>query len=234
MIHIAIVEDEPNFQQQLIGYLHQYEKEQGEQFQISLFSDGLDVIEAKSHIGDIVLMDIQMRNVDGMKAAKRLRANDKNIIIIFITNLAQYALQGYKVDALDYILKPIQYFAFSQVLQKAVRKVSESKAFYIYVLRDGNMVRLNADQIAYIESRNHQVVIHTWDDIIIARNTLKNLERELKERAFFRCNNCYLVNLAYAEAVQDGYIVVAGDALQISRAKRKAFLNELAAYIGRS
>lgn len=233
MIRLAIVEDDANYQQELLGYLHRYEKEYREQFQLSVFSDGLDIIEANLAAIDIILMDIQMRNMDGMKAAERIRMSDKNVIIIFITNLAQYALQGYKVEALDYVLKPVQYFAFSQTLQKAVKKAGESKAFYIPIMQDNTMVRLNADSITYIESQDHKVTFHTMERTFAARETLKNLEQKLAERPFARCNNCYLVNLAYVEAVKENCVTVAGELLQISRPKRKAFMEALAAYVGR-
>lgn len=231
MIQISIVEDDINYQNQLLDYLHRYEEEYNEQFHISVFSDGLDIIEA-DRTEDIILMDIQMRNMDGMKAAQRIRAVDKSVIIIFITNLDQYALQGYKVEALDYVLKPIQYFAFSQVLQKAVRKIDERKSFYIHVMRDNGMFRLNVNRIIYIESQDHKLTFHTKDGTFETRETLKNLEQQLKERSFFRCNNCYLVNLAFVEMVQENCAIVAGEALQISRPKRKAFMESLAAYVG--
>lgn len=232
MIQIAIVEDDANYQKQLLNYLHRYEQEHDEQFQPCVFSDGLDIIEANLSAIDIILMDIQMRNMNGMKAAERIRMSDKNVIIIFITNLAQYALQGYKVEAMDYVLKPVQYFAFSQILQKAVKKVNESRAFFIPIMQDNTMVRLNADLITYIESQDHNVTFHTKERTITTRETLKNLEQKLQGRPFSRCNNCYLVNLAYVEAVQGGYATVAGELLQISRPKRKAFMEALAAYVG--
>lgn len=233
MIQIAIVEDDVNYQKQLTGYLRQYEEEYGAQFHISVFSDGIDILDANFGTIDIILMDIQMRNMDGMKTAELIRANDKNVIIIFITNLAQYALQGYKVEALDYVLKPVQYFAFAQILQKAVKKIKESKADYLCVMQNNNMVRLNVDFITYIESHDHNVIFHEKERTVVVRDTLKNVEQKLEGFPFARCNNCYLVNLAYVESVDENGVKVAEDTLQISRSKRRIFMEALAAYVGR-
>ena len=129
MTRIAVVEDDSAYRRQLREYLQRYERESGEALSVTEFSDGLEIAEHYSSSYDIIFMDIQMSHLDGMQTAQRIRAQDKTVIIIFITNLAQFALQGYKVEALDYVLKPIQYFAFSQVLQKAVKKVRDSSAF---------------------------------------------------------------------------------------------------------
>ena len=123
MIRIAIVEDDTGYRSQLRKYIDQYQSDFSETVSVSEFSDGLEIVEKYKSEYDIILMDIQMKHMDGMQAAMRIRDMDKNVIIIFITNSAQFAVQGYKVEALDYVLKPIQYFAFSQVLHNAVKKV---------------------------------------------------------------------------------------------------------------
>lgn len=94
------------------------------------------------------------------------------------------------------------------------------------------MERLDTEFITYIESQDHKVAFHTREKIIATRETLKNLERKLEGRPFARCNNCYLINLAYVEAVKENSVTVAGELLQISRSKRKAFMEALAAYVG--
>lgn len=232
MIHIAVVEDDSNYCNQLQDYLHKFEQETGELLSIVTFSDGIDILDEDSHTMDIILMDIQMKHMDGMKTAERIREKNKEVIIIFITNLSQYALQGYKVEALDYVLKPIQYFAFSQILQKAVNRISQNQTSYLYVTHDRSTTRLDVSKITYVESQGHKVIFHTTEAPVMSNDSLKNLDQKLAGKPFARCNNCYLVNLAYVERMSDGMVTVAGENLQISRPRRKAFMEALADYVG--
>jgi DNA-binding LytR/AlgR family response regulator len=232
MIKIAIVEDELTYRKQLNTYIRQYEAEKGEEFQIVNFSDGLDIVENYSASYDIIFMDIEMKHMNGMAAAQRIREQDKEVVLIFITNLAQFAIQGYQVEALDYVLKPINAFAFAQELQKAVKKVREKKSFFLHIIREGNMFRLDSAKITYIESQGHNVVFHTRDEDYIGRDSLRNLEKKLEGHHFSRCNSCYLVNLAYVTQVDKNVVFVGGTELQISRPKKKPFMEDLAKFVG--
>ncbi|MFR6372716.1 MAG: GHKL domain-containing protein [Subdoligranulum sp.] len=202
MIRIAIVEDDTGYRSQLRKYIDQYQSDFSETVSVSEFSDGLEIVEKYKSEYDIILMDIQMKHMDGMQAAMRIRDMDKNVIIIFITNSAQFAVQGYKVEALDYVLKPIQYFAFSQVLHNAVKKVHGKSKFYIHLIQESKMIRLDADQILYIESRGHTIIYHTEIGEYAERGSLKSAEEKLAQRHYYKCNNCYLVNLASCGACE--------------------------------
>lgn len=232
MIRIAVVEDDAGYRSQLRDYLDRYQKECGEELHVEEFSDGLDIAEGYRADYDMILMDIQMKHMNGMQAAQSIRQLDRNVVIIFITNLAQYAVQGYKVEALDYVLKPIQYFAFSQVLQNALKKVHERRTVFLHLMQKGRMVRLDIARIYYIESRGHNVTYHTEDEDYTERKSLKELEQKLPARYYAKCNSCYLVNLAQVERVIKDLVTVGGTDLQISRARRRGFLEALASYVG--
>ena len=118
MIQIAIVEDEEIYVKQLTEYIQKYQTERGKSIKVTVFGDGEDIIENYSGGFDIILMDIQMRFMDGMTAAEKIRQMDQKVIIMFITNMIQYAVRGYEVDAMDYVVKPVEYFSFSQKLDK--------------------------------------------------------------------------------------------------------------------
>ena len=101
MIKIAIVEDEAMYAKQLEEFLHQYEAENQEAFEITIYSDGDQIVNKYKSQFDIILMDVEMKFMDGMSAAEEIRKMDSEVVIIFITNMAQYAIRGYAVDALD-------------------------------------------------------------------------------------------------------------------------------------
>ena len=119
MIRVAIVEDEEAVREQLLGYVQRYTRQYGTTFEVRTFSDGVEILEGYRPVFDLILLDVEMKHLDGMETAQRIRALDSDVMIVFITNMAQYAIKGYAVGALDYVLKPVPYFAFSQQLQKA-------------------------------------------------------------------------------------------------------------------
>lgn len=232
MVKIAIVEDDSMYQQQLSRYIRSYEEESGEKFDISVFGDGYEIVEKYTANYDIILLDIQMKMMDGMETAKKIRKLDENVILIFITNMAQYAIQGYEVGALDYVLKPISYFAFSQELEKALKRLKIQNNSYLTVSQDKGILRLRTSRISYLESEGHNITVHADNGEYTFRGTMKEMEQKLQSEGFVRCNSGYLVNLRYVEEVKQNTVVVAGDELQISRPRKKAFMEELTDYLG--
>ena len=232
MTRIAIVEDEAAVREQLAGYVQRYTRQYGTQFEVTMFTDGVEILEDYRPAYDIIFLDVEMLHLDGMETARRIRELDSDVLLIFITNMAQYAIKGYAVGALDYVLKPVPYFAFSQQLQKAVNQLAKRTRHYLAVPADGGMRRLDAATIYYIESEGHRVHFYTEDGDFSAPGALKALEEKLTGRLFARCNSGYLVNLAQVSGVQQNTVQVGPHELQISRPKRRAFLAALADYIG--
>ena len=232
MTRIAIVEDEAAVREQLAGYVQRYTRQYGIQFEVTMFTDGVEILEDYRPVYDIIFLDVEMQHLDGMETARRIRELDSDVLLIFITNMAQYAIKGYAVGALDYVLKPVPYFAFSQQLQKAVNQLAKRTRHYLAVPVDGGMRRLDAATIYYIESEGHRVHFYTEDGDFSAPGALKALEEKLTGRLFARCNSGYLVNLAQVSGVQQNTVQVGPHELQISRPKRRAFLAALADYIG--
>lgn len=231
MTRFAIVEDDASFRQQLGSFLERFCTENGLKYDVTVFSDGGEIACGYQPVYDIILMDIQMQEVDGMTAAHRIRALDNDVLIIFITNMTQFAIEGYAVDALDYLLKPLTYYAFSQCMHRALTRLKkrEKKSLFV-VTREGGR-RVDSDEIYYIEVHGHSLVYHLASGDVEAGGAMKDVEEALGTLPFFRCNKCDLVNLAKVDGVQDGDAVVNGQIVQVSRAKKKPFLEALNRYI---
>ncbi len=232
MVRIAVVEDEDLYIEQITEYLKRYEKEEKEEIQITVYRDG-DGITAKYKAQfDIILMDIQMKFMDGMSAAEEIRRLDTEVVIIFITNMTQYAIRGYEVDAMDYVLKPVTYFAFSQKLSKAITRIRRRTNYYtVLPVKDG-VLRVKVEDIYYVESQGHNLIYHTAGGEYTTAGTMKQAEEELESFGFARGNKCYLMNLEHVEGIRDKCAVVKGIHLQISRPRMNDFMQALTRYWG--
>lgn len=232
MIRIAIVEDEMKYQEQLIEFLRRFEQEKGENIEIETYSDGDEFVENYRAQFDIILMDVQMRFMDGMSAAEEIRKMDSEVVIIFITNLAQYAIKGYAVDALDYVLKPISYFQFSERLHRAVDRMKKRDVQFITIKIKGGVQRFKIADIYFVESQGHNLIFSSKQGEFIASGTMKELENQLSSFHFFRGHKGYLINLEHVEGMNDSCAIVRGKELLVSRNKRKAFMEALSNYWG--
>ena len=232
MIRIALVEDDPAYAEQLLSYLKEYEKESKERISVQTFSDGEDIVTEYRADYDIILMDVEMKFMDGMSAAEEIRKMDTEVVIIFITNMPQYAIQGYRVDALDYVLKPVSYFAFSQRLNRAIERMKKREAKVIMVNIKGGMVRINIANIYYIESQGHTLILHTILGDYETTGKMKEMDEKLSGMNFCRGNKGYLINLQHVDRIQDNCAVVKGEELVLSRARKKEFMEALTRYWG--
>lgn len=232
MIRVAIVEDDAEVQGVLQEYVRRYTRQYGTEFEVTVFADGVDILEDYRAVYDIIFLDVEMKHLDGMTTAERIRQMDADVILIFITNMAQYAIRGYSVGALDYVLKPVPYFAFSQQLLKAVARLEKRAKHYLTVPVEGGLRRLDTASIYYLESEGHRVHFYTDEGDFSAPGTLKAFEEKLADCPFARCNSGYLVNLAQVRELRQSTVQVGPCELQVSRPKRKAFLAALTDYIG--
>lgn len=232
MPRIAIVEDNDTDLACVQQLLERFAKEKDIPVESAVFRTGEQFLFSYEPIYDIVLMDIEMPQMDGMTVARKLREQDPSVILIFTTNMAQYAIQGYQVRARSYLLKPLQYISFSMELTDALQAVMTTPADAFLLKNDTGSVRLNPADIRYIESRKHDQFFHTRMGTYSMRGTLSELERRLAPFHFERSSVSFLVNLRYVTGVEREAVLLDEERVPLSRQKRKAFLESLTYYIG--
>lgn len=234
MIRVAIVEDEQPAADALAQQLERFEKEQNIQggFHVTRFSDAVTFLEGYRPVYDIVFMDIEMPDLGGMDAAAKLREIDKAVILIFVTNLAQFAIKGYEVDALDFVVKPVSYYVLSLKLRRAIERLGRRETKELSIMTGNAIVRVTAAELKYVEVQSHRLVFHTTGGEYKAYGSLKSIEEQLGGAEFARCNAYLLVNLKYVTAIK-GYSAFVGDEeLPISHSKRKDFVKAVNDYMG--
>lgn len=232
MIKVAIVEDEKEQAQRLRGFVEQFAREKDKKIQIRMYSDGDEFVRDLSGGVDIALLDIQMKRMNGMQAAEEIRKSDEEMIILFITNLVQYAVQGYSVNAMNFLLKPVSYFTFSDKFAQAVKRLEKRKGKLLEIKTDKGFTRLRPEDIYYVEIVNRRLVIHTEDREFYCTEPMQSLEEKLDSRMFFRCHVAYLVNLEYVRQVMKNAAMVGDKEVMVSKYRKKEFLNALTNYMG--
>lgn len=232
MIRIAIVEDEVRERAHLRDCLAYMAEKERLEFDIVEFGSGEAFLGGYQPVYDIVLMDIELPSINGMETAKALRRLDSFVLLVFVTNMVQYAVSGYEVDALNYILKPVNRFDFALKMNKAISRTAKRTEESVQIRAGKDLYMLPVAAIRYLEVDGHYIVYHTTEGDYSEYITLKEAEKKLNKPYFVRCNRCYLVNLKYVSAVRDDVVQVGRDELLISRPQKKAFLNALAVFIG--
>lgn len=233
MIRVGIVEDDESYRRELCGFLDRYTAEYGEVFQVRTFSDGAQLVFDYRPDYDILLMDIEMPKLSGMDAARQVRALDPAVTILFVTNMAQYAIEGYSVQAKAYLLKPLNYYGFALEMQGAIAALQRRGSDFVLLNTDDGVVKVPESQIAFIETDGHDLVFHSLNTLYRTRMTMKEADHRFSGRSFARCSVSYLVNLAYVTSVTADTVTVGGSALPLSRNKRRDFLSALTEYVGK-
>ena len=229
---IAIVEDEAANRDQLKEYVGRYGEESGDSFSVQCFANGDALLRHFDGQFDLILMDIEMPGADGMQIAHRLRELDSQVILVFITNMAQYAIQGYSVQALDYILKPLSYVSFRMRFARALGRIDRQRDAQILLACHDRQIRLPVRSIFYVEVQQKQLCYHTEQGDYTLRGTLKSAEEQLAAYPFAKGNYWYIVNLAQVSEISLTTLKVGKVELPVSRRCRSALLAAFNRYIG--
>lgn len=232
-IKVIIVEDEKDAADLLQQYLVRYGETKGVEFDVRRYSDVTSFLAGYNNSTDLIFMDIELPDGDGMSAIAKIRERDNEVTVIFVTNLSQYAVKGYEVRAFDFIVKPVSYSNFSIKLAGAVSVIRQRTGKDLWISNKDGKTCIRSSRVKYIEVNQHVLVFHTLDGDYAQSGALSNIQDELAGEPFSLCNRCYLVNLRYVTAVKQFDVYLGAQKLQISRPKRTGFLRDLNNYLAK-
>lgn len=232
MYRIVIAEDQPADRLALLGLLEQYQKERQTDFELFVFESGGELLLHCPPHPDLFLLDIEMAPPNGMETAHRIRQTDKEAEIIFVTQMVQYALEGYEVEAADFVVKPVSWPSLSVKLDRVLSRIAarRPRLFSFAVGKETRMI--SSQSILYFEALNKKTLLHQEKEVLEITEPLRSLEERLRQEPFFRCHNAFLINLAYVQGYSAADVRLPGAQIPLSKYRRKEFLAALAAYHG--
>ena len=228
---IAICDDEEVQLDLLTKYCDKWGQSTGEYCTIDVFKSSEEFLFKYEEIKDydVLFLDIQMKEISGMDLAKKLRNLKDGVTIIFVTGDKDYVFQGYEVQALDYVMKPINQERLFQVLNRAKEFIKKEED-YLFIQSDGVIHKIKQLDICSIESSRHESILYMMDSELVCKKGISELEGEVKDKYFYRCHRSYLVNLSKISSISKKDVALEnGMMIPIARGKwdglNKAYLN---------
>ena len=231
-IRIAILDDEEMELENTLGFLRRFASAHSLDVEYIAEKDPRLFLEHDLSSFDLALIDIIMPfEINGFDVAKKLRKANKKIAIMFLTKTLNYAINGYEVNAFDYLLKPLTFEAFSlkmTVFLKTLHATSEKEFAF---KSKGAIVKVTEKEIIFIDSYEHYLNVHTAKKTYVTRGNVKDVMKQLGD-LFSRCSNYAIVNFLYVDEIQkDNVLLKNGETLKITRKHKKGFLKDFSHYL---
>ena len=219
-MRIAVCDDEEIQRSLLKSYLEAWAEEKGRALSVTLFASGEEFLKSwqEAHF-DVVLLDIQMPDMDGMSVARRLRETDGQTGIFFVTGYEDYLVQGYEVEAFRYLIKPVSDEKLREGLELFLKKRGGEKRVLMVETPEGTR-RVDADGICYMEAFAHSCELHTLTELVTVKSGISALEKEAARLGIplFRCHRSYAVNIAQIRAIErEAALLADGTRIPVSR-----------------
>lgn len=238
MLNIAIVDDENDAIQTLETCITRYCEKRGLMFSVDRFESSVKFTALFKPVYDIIFLDIEMPEMNGMDVARSVRRADTDAALIFVTNMAQYAIRGYEVDADDFVVKPVKYGSLEIKLDRIIRKHGQKEKPHVTVYDDGVLRYAPVSEVRYVEVVRHSIIYHTTKGDYEKRGSLKNEAQLFEENGFTQCNKSCLVNLRYVLGISGYDLHIAKtkgsseyDVIVISHPRKKDFIHILNKYL---
>lgn len=234
MMKFAVCDDEPFMIEKITEELSAYmTKRPLDSYQIETYADSVSLLESRCDF-DLLFLDIRMRHPDGMETARLLRKRKYSGLLVFVTVLKELVFDAFEVQALDYLLKPLDSRHFRKTMDRAVLSLKEQKGKNILIKKGKSYEIIPMPEITYCEVQGRKIYIHqTGGKVADCYEKLEDFEKRLDSR-FFRCHRSFIVNLGCVRGCTDGQIVLpCGGRIPVSRLREQDFAEALLCYMKR-
>lgn len=234
MFTVSVLEDRDDQRAKTAELARRWGMERGAAVALSEFASREAFLRSGGLSSDIALLDIALPGDEkgGLAAAMELRHASEQAVICFLTDMVQFALEGYECFPQAFLVKPISYPALRRQLDIAARKLSRPDDRPLLFQAKGGARCVSARDILFAETKDRGVLVHTAGGDLRHPGTMKSFEDRLAGLPFFRCHAAYLVNLGHVERVEGLTAFVGGAQVPISRHRKREFLDALASYLG--
>ena len=236
MYRALIVEDDASAAATLCGYLDRFGTKKGVHFTNEVLISAMDLLEGQ-HPADIIFLDIGLPGINGMEAAEIIRETDEVAPIVFVTDLAQYAVQGYSVDALDFMVKPVSYEDFALRMGRALRVMARNDSATVSLPTSAGLRIVRLRDVIFVEILKHDLYWHIAGEKepLRIRGSLKAAEEQLGPERFCRIAAGYVVNMGHIVRVGASSVTMSdGTELTISRSRKAEAFAAFSRYAGGS
>ncbi len=196
-MNIAICDDENYWREELTLLLNEYKRVRRLEIYTTHFKNGISIFKSSKKF-DVIFMDYQMDELDGIETARKLRMQNNNVIIIFVSAYPNVALDAFEVNAFRFIAKPINKSKLFRALDD-YRKNAEQEHLLLFNTHDGT-IKIKTNDIIYCEADKRHTVIHTTSGTYEIRTNIKEVENKLDNDHFFRCHKSYIVSFAHIKS----------------------------------
>lgn len=230
MLLVSIIDPSKEDVTHLSALIEHYFRRSGTAYVQRVYQSGMEFVRSAEN-SDIVFLETDLEKLDGLETARIIRKLGNEAQLIFIARGAEMAIHGYSVDALDYLLKPVEPAAVERALDKAVRRLSSRSCAYLALKLPNGTASISTNDITYVEVFDHNLVYHTTGGDYTVRGRLGDVYEQLDHDYFLACNRSFIVNLRYVTEICTDHVILNGTKISVSKSHRKEIQSRFSAFM---